>query len=97
MKSRFAVAKSREVVAEVARQGDRLQEHLGQQHRGAHVQVDAAAAELRHQAGQDPEVEMAGAAHRGRIAGRVHVHDVGADRDVHGGGQPQATGRRPAG
>ena len=47
---------------------------------------------------------MRRAPHRGRIAGGVHVHDVGAERDVHGGGQAeparggeQARARRAAG
>ena len=32
---------------------------------------------------------MGGAAERGGVAGRVHVHDVGADGDVHGRGQAE--------
>src|SRR5688572_29174731 len=51
----------RDLVPEVARERDRLQEDLRQQHRGADVQVDAPPAEARDDAGEDAEVEMGGA------------------------------------
>ena len=71
MKSRFAVEKPRDAVAEVARERQRLQEHLGQHHRRADVQVDAAAAEPRHLGREQAEVEVAwrGRARPGRRPG----------------------------
>ena len=46
--------------------------------------IYAAPAQSRDLAGEDPEVQVRGAADRRRVAGGVHVHDVGADGDVHG-------------
>src|SRR6185503_16562557 len=51
-------------MAEVARERQRLQEHLGQHDRRADVQVDAASAEPRDLRGEQAEVEVGGAAER---------------------------------
>ena len=72
-------------MAEVPGQGHGLQEHFGQKHRGADIEVCATSTEPRDLAGQDPEIEMRAAADRGRVAGGMHVDDVGAHRDMHGG------------
>ena len=79
-------------MSEVPGDGDRLQEHLGEQDRRPDVQVDAPAAETGDLGGEDPEIEVRRPAEGRRVAGRVHVDDVGPDRDVHGGGKAKAPG-----
>jgi len=81
-----------ETVPEVAGQRHRLQEHLGQQHGRAHVEVDAAAAQTRHLPGEAAEIQVCRAPERARVTRGVHVHDVGADRHVDGRRQTQAPG-----
>ena len=88
------MAKSDEVVPEVAGERHRLQEDLRQHHRRSHVQVHAAPAQPRDLAREEPEVEVRRAAEGAGVAGRVHVDDVGADRDVHGRAQAEPPGRR---
>ncbi len=77
----------------VARQRDRLEEHLRQHDRGSAVQIDAAR-EPRDTGREVAEVAKARVADRraGRI--RVHVDDVGADRHVHGDRDAETVGRR---
>src|SRR5688572_4131079 len=58
-------------MAEVPRRGHRLQEDLGQEYRGSHVEIDAPSSELGHLGREQAEVEMRAAAERRRIAGGV--------------------------
>ena len=68
----------------VARDRDRLQEHLGQHHRGSAIQVDAALEP------RDRTITKYLKSRRLRFADRrarrlrMHVDDVGADRDMRG-------------
>src|SRR5262245_7157966 len=78
--------------ADVAREVERLHEHLGEHDGGPEVQVDAAV-EVGDHAGEKAEVAQAALAD-GRACGvGMHVDDVGADGDVHGGGQAGARSR----
>ena len=71
-------------VADVARQVERLEEHLGDDHRRAEVDEDAAVQVLaRRRRGGGSRRRLA-APMAAPSARRVHVDDVGADGDVHG-------------
>ena len=75
--------------ADVPRQVERLHEHLGQDHGRAQVEIDAAVETADH-AGEQTEVAQAARADGRAVGVGMHVDDVGADRDVHGGGNAGA-------
>src|SRR5579862_896972 len=66
---------------DVAREVERLHEHLGKDDGGAEVQVDAAA-QARDDRGEEAEVAQAPRPDRATVGARMHVDDVGPDRDV---------------
>src|SRR4051794_25147798 len=76
------------VVPQVLSDRERLQEHLGEEHGAADVQVDTAVAQLRHHGGEDLEVGVARGPDDGAVGGGVLVRDVGADGYVHGDRDP---------
>src|SRR3989454_8967402 len=78
-------------MAEVAGQVERLHEDLGEDHRRAEVQVDAAG-EPRHHAGEQVEVAQTAETDGGAVGAGMHVDDVGPDRDVRGHRHPGARG-----
>src|SRR5262249_4062559 len=68
-------------MAQVAREVERLDEDLRQDDGRAEIQVDAPA-EPRNDGSEEPEITQAPGADRRAVGARMHVHDVGADRDV---------------
>ena len=68
---------------QVAHRGYRLQKHLRQHHRRAHIQVDAAVVQSGTQRAKQAEIAMRGAADGGRVGRRVRVRRVRADGHVH--------------
>ena len=83
-----------ERVPEVTGQGHRLEEDLREEDRGADVQVNPASTQARDLSGEGAEVQMGRPAQSRRIAGGMHVYDVGPDRHVDGRGETQPAGRR---
>ena len=80
------------IAAEVARDGERLEEDLGHDHRAAEVEHDAAVVEADDRVREPAEVAMAGVADRGTVGGRMLVDDLGAERGVHGDGHAEPMG-----
>src|SRR5437773_1132621 len=76
-------------MAEVAGQVERLHEDLGEDDRRAEVQVDTAR-ELRDHAREQVKVAQAAEPHGGAVRARMHVDDVGPDRDMHRHRRPGA-------
>src|SRR5215471_1588928 len=72
------------VTPEVARQVESLEKDLGHDHGGAEIQHDAAREGTGYR-GESMEVIHGRGANRATIGGWMHMRDVRAERDVHGG------------
>ncbi len=83
----------RDAVAQIAGDGERLQEDLGQDHGRADVEDDAVL-QPGHEPAERLEVAVARLAEGGTVGARMHVVDVGADRDVDGDRESEAMGGR---
>src|SRR5262249_43435445 len=75
------------VAPEVAREVESLEKNLGHDYGGAKVQHDAAR-ECAGYRGETMEVIHGRGAYRATIGGGMHMRDVRAERDVHGGWSP---------
>ena len=69
--------------AQVARDGEGLEEDLGHHHRAAEIQHDPAVVERGERCGEPLEIAVARGAERRAIGRGMLVDDVGAERGVH--------------
>src|SRR5438445_10710775 len=72
--------------AQIARDGEGLEEHLGHHHRAADIEDDAAVVERGERPGESLKVAVARGAERGAIRRGMLVDEVGAGWGVRGGG-----------
>jgi hypothetical protein len=83
MKSMSSVTSSPTRLPTLRARVERFQEHLGDDHGGAEVD-EHAAMQLLADGGEPAEIGQAGGTDGRAVGTRVHVDDVGADRDVDG-------------
>lgn len=72
--------------SKVAHDGNGLKKNFRQKHSRSPIQVDTARVHLFHETAEQSKIEKSGGAEARPVGGRVHMRNVGTDRQMDGNG-----------